>query len=459
MDVQQASGIVGHRAGVGSKAARMVMPLGWALPLALALVYILGWWSAANDMGLETVVRRADFVSTLTGANIIVEGNGGRLYTLDTQRSAQQRVLAPFIKLDPGRLLPYNHLPFEALVVAPFVALGLPYPAIFGLWSLLMLLALILALRVMQSALPVKGSILPLLVVPLVTYQPVLRSFILGQNSPLVLLGLCLTFALTRKRLDLWAGPALLLVALKPQILPVVGLMLLLQGRWRALASFAGSLAALCLTAMLVLGVQWPLQYAQLLIGVAGWQDTGAIDPAIMHNWRGFATNLLGGTAPGLVMPLFGLLSLLSVGLLVAAWLKGRKLGATPGEDGPLPLRSCPAFDLPQALAGIVAVLTSLHLNPHDLTLLLFPAWIVAFYALSEAWSNARTWLLMLWGGYALIHVTFYLEIIFDNPAVSVVPSTLLMSAAAWLIYVRVRRKRSDMSRGRVNDPLHAGYS
>ena len=56
---------------------------------------------------------------------------------------------------------------------------------------------------------------------------------------------------------------------------------------------------------MPLMGLGWPIDYAELLVGVAGWGSTGAIDPAIMHNWRGFLTNLLGGTAPGLVTPLF----------------------------------------------------------------------------------------------------------------------------------------------------------
>jgi hypothetical protein len=306
-----------------------------------------------------------------------------------------------------------------------------PYTAIFTLWELLMLGLLAASIWTMQRVLPVHGAALFVTVLAAISYQPVARSFILGQNSPMVLLGICLVYAASRQKHDLLAGLALLLVAPKPQVLPVIGLVLLLQGRWRALLVFGGAMSALCVAAMPVLGADWPLQYVRLLVGVAGWQDTGAIDPGIMHNWRGFATHIFGGWAPGLVTPVFLLLTLLSVGLLVWLWLRTRRAGTAEANN----TRQA-SFDTLWAVAGIMCVLTSLHLNPHDLVLLIFPAWIVGAYALSGAFGGAsRTWLGVLWLGYALIPLTFFLQ---DMPAVKsggVVLSVLLMAVAAlWLI-------------------------
>ena len=83
---------------------------------------------------------------------------------------------------------------------------------------------------------------------------------------------------------------------------------------------------------MAMLGPTWPLDYARLLLGVANWRDTGAIDPAIMHNWRGLLTNLLGGVAPALVTPLFILLSLASLALVWWVWDRSRPKGS-PEDD------------------------------------------------------------------------------------------------------------------------------
>lgn len=265
------------------------------------------------------------------------------------------------------------------------------------------------------------------IVLAAVSYQPLFRSFMLGQNSPLVLLGLCGTYAaLKRDREDL-AGAALLLVALKPQILPIVLLALLLRHHWRALGVFLVLLAVLCAAAMLVLGPAWPIDYARLLLGVANWRDTGAIDPAIMHNWRGFATDLANWWAPGLVTPLFLLLTLASVGLLVYF-----ELPSNPKSK----IQSPKSEDLFWALTGILAVVTSIHLNPHDLTLLIFPAWILAAYAVSGALGTgqSRLFLYIMWTAYALIPLTLYLGLSADYPGLAVMPNVLLMSSAALLL-------------------------
>jgi len=266
----------------------------------------------------------------------------------------------------------------------------------------------------------------------------------LGQNSAIVLLGLCALYVSLKRGQDGWAGAALVLVALKPQILPAVLLLLVLQRHWRALGIFAGILVGLTIAIIPVMGVGWPFDYLKLLVGVAGWGSVGAIDPAIMHNWRGLLTNLLGDLAPGWVTPLFVILSLVSAGLVVWAWLRSRPKPAPDYEyeenteekqQGYLPGR-----DLLWALTGIVAVLTSLHLNPHDLTLLVFPAWIIGAYATSGLWNKgvSRLWLALLTFGYILAPITL------TNPRASVIPSVLLMGVAASLLAWQLAGSRSE---------------
>ncbi len=400
----------------GASFARLSRALGLGLPAVFLLLSIVMWVMQAGAMGgPEVLVRRADFVSNLTGATLIREGNAPRLYDLQTQHDAQSRILSPYISLGPNELLPYNHLPFEALAVSPLI--GLPYPLILLLWSLAMAVALGLSLWLMSRALPVAGQAGLMLVLAACSYQPVIRSFVLGQNSPLALLGLCATYATLKRGKEGWAGAALLLVALKPQVLPVILLALLLERHWKALAVFAASLAALSVAVMPLLGVAWPLDYARLLLGVASWGDKGAIDPSIMANWRGFATHLL-AWMPGLVTPAFLLLSALSIALLVSVWVRNRSM---------VQEQAARTGDLFWALCGVLALLTSLHLNPHDLTLLIFPAWIIATWALSDAEASARPrWFFLLWAGYAVA--------IIGDPLPFVLLNVLVMAAAALLI-------------------------
>ena len=387
--------------------------------------------TAQASHGLEGMVRLSDFRSTLTGALVLREGDGALLYNLDTQEAAQRRVLAPYFSVSGDTLLPYNHLPFEAMFVSPLM--DLPYPVVFLIWSLLLAIAVWLALALMYSALPIRGHVLASVVLLFLSYQPLFRAFTLGQNSPLVLLGLCGTYAAVKRGHPMWAGVALLLVALKPQVLPVILLLLLLQARWKTLLAFAASLGALCLAAIPVLGTDWPIQYVRLLVGVANWQQAGAIDASIMHNWRGFATNLFGTWAPGLVTPIFMVLSVASVGLLAWAWMRTRPTRTSGGTSVP---QSIGGQDLVWALAGILAVLTSLHLNPHDLTLLLFPTWIICSYALSGRWSKdfSRFLLSILLAGYGLVLLASYLGVMASQPGLFVVPSVSLMALTALLL-------------------------
>nr|MBF6613933.1 DUF2029 domain-containing protein [Chloroflexota bacterium] len=310
------------------------------------------------------------------------------------------------------------------------------YSLIFGLWTLLMVIAVGMSLWLLNRALPVDRRLLVLVVLALCSYQPLWRSLMLGQNSPLVLLGLCGAYLSLKRDRPVWAGLSLLLVALKPQLLPVVLLLLLLQGRWKTLGAFAASLTALVVAVMPILGVAWPLDYAKLLLGVAGWKDTGAIDPGIMHNWRGFATDLFGGWLPGIVTPFFLIMSLLSVALVVWAWWRSR--GQSVQETGAPGRSACysPGYDLLWALCGIIAVVTSLHLNPHDLTLLIFPAWVMAAYATSGRWNKrvSQLWLSILWVAYLLIPVTFYGDAANVAPGLAVVPDVLLLALAALLL-------------------------
>ena len=425
-----------------------------AISLALIVGYLILWAQNVQDTGgPEGYIRGnsnrgpVDFVSTLTGALVIRDGNGQNLYALNTQTNAQNRIFAGYHpQLSSSQILPYNHLPFEALLVAPFM--NLPYPIVFALWTLLCGIAIGMSLGLLDGALPVARPVGWVLSLAACSYLPLIRGLMLGQNSPLVLLGLCALYANLKRGQEGWAGAALVLVALKPQILPVILLLLVLQKRWRALAVFAGIMGGLSILFMPILGIGWPVQYISLLLGVAGWSNSGAIDPAIMHNWRGFLTDVLSNHFSNLITPLFIALALATAALVTWAWWRTRDAKSGAGDrdthdnyqttranrsaiqDTHLEDYYAPRFDLLWALTGIAALLTSLHLNPHDLTLLVFPAWIIGAYATSSLWGRgfSRLWVAILALGYVLA------PFILTNPVQVVIPSVLLMALAVILL-------------------------
>jgi hypothetical protein len=411
----------------------------WATPITLLVAYLVSW-AIVLWPNPDTQIVQTDFVIVLTGAKMIGAGDGHHLYELPAQLAAQKAIRTPFMGDEGAQLLPYNHPPFEALLIAPLA--GLPYWLQYFLWVGLLVLALYWSLRLLYRTLPLPaaGRAGFALALACISFWPVFRSLRLGQNSPLLLLGMCGVYAAARRGNDRLAGLYLLLVALKPQILPLVILALLVTGRWRSVAWFAGVLAIVCIAIMPLLGAQWPLQYGDMLLKSVSGSGVVGIHPEIMHSWRGFATDLVGWAAPWLVTPLYVLLVAATLGLLGLVWWRVRHVvlarpepaAGSPDLDGQgAQLR--PAFDMFWALVGLAAVLVSPHLNPHDLTLLIFPAWIIAAYVINGRTLAvpANRWLTLL-GAYFLL-LSVGLSVLGDLPTV-LLSVPVLAVALVWLV-------------------------
>lgn len=409
----------------GSSLARQLTVFALVSMVLLGAFQFLIWYKAVEGRGGPDIyVRGIDFAPTLTGARIVRDGDGRQLYDLTMQRAAQDRVLAPYLRLPEGTILPYLHPPFESLLVAPL--LDLPYGTLYLLWSGLILLAFVGALLALARALPLTGRPRWLLLTALCSYYALSQALWLGQSSPLVTLGLCGSFLALKRGRPGWAGVALALVAIKPQMLLVVGPVLLLMGRWRALVSCAAVLAGVSVAAMPILGPLWPLHYARFLSAINGWTGKTFIYPIIMHNWRGLAVNLFGHVAPQLVSPTITFLTIVGVLALLWAWWRARREVAGPiwGEKS----------DQLWALACLIAVLVAPHLYMHDLTSLALPAWIIVAGLVAGTWRGAHAylWLAILWAVYAL---GFLVPSIADRwPAAPVVPTVLLIALAAALL-------------------------
>lgn len=413
------------------KKAKQVIAI--TLTMTILSVWISIWVKSAQTEGLDRMVLRSDFRAVVTGARIIADGNGALFYDLRTQYEVQSRLIKSRFQITKILLLPYNHLPFEAIAVSPLMILGLSYPVIFGMWTALSVVAAGFSLWLMNRVMPMPKAAVLVFALASCSYGPMLRSMILGQNSPLVLLGICGTFAALKYNLQAWAGAILCLAALKPQMLPFLLLLLLLERKWLAILTFGGGLVVLSLMVVPLLGVAWPLQYCRLLMEVANWPDINAINPSIMHNWRGLATNLFKAWAPSLITPVFVSLSVASLGVIAWTWWRWgshqseRQREVPNSQNDPL-----------WALVAVLAVLTSPHSNPHDLTLLLFPAWIVMATILRR---NSSGWSFVLWSG---VLWSAYLLNTIGDPTTLVVPSVLLLVLAVGLIVIGIERQSNS---------------
>ena len=392
--------------------------------LILLLVHLLVWQrTVALRGGVAAQAVQSDFSATLTGALVIRQGQGAQLYDLAIQRAAQVTILEQPDAAQSDTVLPYIHPPFEALLVAPLLAL--PYGTLYLLWNGLNLLAFVVALLLLARVAPLPWTVGLVALAALGSFSPFHQGLTLGQSSPLILLGLCGTYAALRQRHDTLAGVALALVVLKPQLLLVVGLLLLLQRRWRTLAACVGVVALASVAAMAALGPLWPLRYARFLASITQWNGNHNEYPQIMYNWRGLLVNLLGSTDSSAIGPLVGLLTVATLGALVWAWWRTRAATESNADR---------ANDLLWALALPAAILIAPHLYIHDLTLLALSAWLVLRQIATGVWlgRQRRAWYAFLWLGYLLAFASLFRSE--NHPLWPIVPGIICIAALVGLL-------------------------
>ncbi|MFN8541978.1 MAG: glycosyltransferase family 87 protein, partial [Thermomicrobiales bacterium] len=359
------------------------------------------------------------------------EGHGALLYDEAAQHAAQQRLLAPDLILPPDSTLPNSHPPYESLFAAAFGDAPIAVP--FAAWTLLELLSVAAALWLLARSTPLAPTARWLAILGALAYQPLHALLLTGQSSTLVLLGLVGLYAALKADRQGWAGVALALLLIKPQLALPILLLLLLSRAWRPLLIAGAIHAALAVAVMPLLGIAWPLSYLRYLAGSRHWDHRMFEHAPLMHNWRSLAAHLIEPVAPALASPAVTLLTALSVALLAWAWWRQR-----PNFHQPPPSIGGPRIaltDLLWALATIVTILIAHHLYIHDLTLLIFPAWLMVAGATATGWPHPRLWLALATIGSLLPIVTAALaqrQWQISLPSIALLATTAL--ALAWTI-------------------------
>ena len=379
---------------------------GVALILTLAVLTRL----TVRETDFRHFLLRTDFPAFLTGARLIAAGQGAALYDPAAQAPVQAALLAPYV--EPA-LLPYNHLPFLAVALAPLTGLALPWS--YGVWFAATVGALLAAVALLHREMravartPSEKRWAPWALWTLALgFVPLYQDLLQVQTAPWDLLGYTLMIRYLRQGREVAAGLALGLVLIKPQLLIVPLLVLLYGRRWRTLAAFAALGGGLSLLVTPLLGgFGWVGRYLAILANVAGAGSTGGlIQPGLMENLRGFFTRLAivygpagaGGGRAAWVLPATALASLLVLAGLAWAW-RGRA-AFDPAAD--------PAgWDARWAATLLAAVLVSPHSLPYELTLWLLPG-VLAWRAAREgaAPGAVAPTAALLAAGYAAATVT-----------------------------------------------------
>jgi hypothetical protein len=315
-------------------------------------------WTQLKDIG----AGHFDFVLYYSGAKIINDGNGARLYDLEVQKEYQKE----FGVAQIDQAVPFNHLPYE--LVALLVPAKFSFPVAHLLWAAvnISLLAVIL-LRLFPFIEARHRSLFALM---LFAYFPTLTALKMGQDSIITTLLLVETFISVKRKSYAIAGSLLALGLYKPQfVLPLVGVFLL-HRRWWLLLGFLLTGMVLGVISLSLVGWDGILGLVSLWLTMI--HRGNVVWPELMTNLRGLSYIVLhlgGLTAATNVLTL--VLSILSYVITLRLWPRNTQ------EQNEL-------FDLRFGLAVVTTALVSFHLYSYDNMLLVIPLTFMLNQVLKE---------------------------------------------------------------------------
>jgi uncharacterized protein YceK len=314
----------------------------------VALLVALALAGCAAVLTQSSASRQAaDFTFYYGAALLVREGYPAAPYDQAALAAVISRV-APQSAVD--RRLPFN-LPLGA--VLPLVPLTLlPLDLAFRTWQLISLSLLLLGLLILKRAYPLGRGSLALAALGCLASVPAWSVLTEAQLTPLLLLGGALVFADLRWNAASLAFGGGLLLAVKPHFLPVYLVILLAARHWRSLLAALSGAAVMLLSPLAAGGPVALESMARNAINT-----NGLVPVRLTEAWIGLLSTVLPAAAVTVVsLGLYlGVLLLLS---LAAFRLRG-------------------ALIIPfAALALSIGMLASPHVLPHDLLLLLPPAWL-----------------------------------------------------------------------------------
>lgn len=209
----------------------------------------------------HSIIAESDFVSYLTAATIIRQGEGARIYDINLQTSVQQGITKPHKK---AGLLPFRNLPAVAFLFTPWTYLSLEEGyRLFALLNLSLLgLFTFLLTKVFKSITKLKfWYLLPFI------FLPSIHTLLQGRIPifmSLIVLGIYISIGSKRQfAAGIFSG----LILLNPQyalITPFV--YLFVKNKPRFLIGFLFSLVSILLVSVYLSGLDSLLSYPQFLL-------------------------------------------------------------------------------------------------------------------------------------------------------------------------------------------------
>jgi hypothetical protein len=206
---------------------------------------------------------------------------------------------------------------------------------------------------------------------------PVLVCLVQGQDAILLLLLLTLSYRAATARRDVLSGVLLALSLFKFQIVIPIAFLVFVARKWKLMAGFAGTAAALALVTIGLIGVRNAVNYASFVLHL-GLQSAAPVDdPSLMPNLRGVMISAFTKMFSSSIITV----AVIAISLVILA-----------GSARWMLLHQNVEWSLRFAYFVLVGCVTSYHFFPHNACLLLLPILLVANTALGDGVSARERW-------------------------------------------------------------------
>jgi hypothetical protein len=252
------------------------------LGLLLALAVLAAWEGYVLNHRPETRGCGGDFPQFYTAGKIVSQGEADRLYDQPYFRHFQDS-----LRDDPLRSL---YPPTMGLLMAP---LGrLPYAAALAAWWAIQAICILATGAIFCRTVPLSRPWRINMLVALAALVPLWIAVGIGHLAPLLLLVLAGGLTLHKQGKRHWAGLALSLLALKPQLAAGLLLWMLLRRDLRTLAGLAVGLILQALAVAVCLGPAVWLDYLHAMPGISAITRAYCYSPLFEQSFAGIASNL-----------------------------------------------------------------------------------------------------------------------------------------------------------------------
>ncbi len=292
-----------------------------AIALTLALVIALGA-AVLGGSGSDGPAGRlgGDFPAFYGAGRMVLEGDGANLYDVQAQATAQGDMMG-------GTTDEFVYNPYPPHLAALFVPLAaLSYRLSYLVWVVALVSMVALALRLLRPHIRVIDRAYFPVVVATVTFWPLLRGIIGGQNTALTMVLVVGSWSALRQGRDVLAGALLAGLTYKPQFAgPLIALVLLVEvgrhRRWGIVGGLAGAGAALWGLGALANGWDWVWSWPK---AVGSYPSVVAQNDAANElSFVGVARSIWGYNSP-VALTIGGLLALAAlIGLTSLWWRRG----------------------------------------------------------------------------------------------------------------------------------------